>query len=66
MRRSTLGARRHASQGEDSPIEDHMRTSIILAATAVLLSAPAARGQDTSFAGVQKRGKQAMGVDQYT
>jgi len=43
-----------------------MRSSIMLAAIAVFLSAPAAHGQDTSYAALQKRGRQAMGVDQYT
>ncbi len=32
----------------------------------VVLAGGVAHAQDTTFAGVQRRGKQAMGVDQYT
>jgi hypothetical protein len=39
---------------------------LIVSAAAVLVLAGTAAAQDTSFAGVQRRGKQAMGVDQYT
>jgi hypothetical protein len=41
-----------------------MRSLIVSAA--VLLLAGTASAQDTSFAAVQRRGKEAMGVDQYT
>lgn len=38
----------------------------VLAATLTILSAGVACAQDTSFAAMQRRGKAAMGVDQYT
>jgi len=37
-----------------------------VAATVFVIHATPAAGQDTTFAGVQKRGSTAMGVDQYT
>jgi len=39
---------------------------LLMLATATLVIAGTASAQDTSFAAVQRRGKQAMGVDQYT
>lgn len=39
---------------------------LLIVSAAVLLLAGTASAQDTSFAGVQRRGKQAMGVDQTT
>ena len=42
------------------------RASARLAALAFLLHAAPAAAQDTTFAGVQSRGRAAMGVDQYT
>lgn len=43
-----------------------MRNRLVLVAGALLLHAAVAIAQDTSFARMQQRGKQAMGVDQYT
>lgn len=43
-----------------------MYRQIILAAAIALVGSHSASGQDTSFAAMQKRGQQAMGVDQYT
>jgi hypothetical protein len=44
-----------------------MRILIVLVVGAVTLcGAPSLRAQDTTFAGMQHRGKQAMGVDQNT
>jgi hypothetical protein len=43
-----------------------MRTPLIVFTTALVLTARPVRAQDTSFAGIQRRGQQAMGVDQYT
>lgn len=44
-----------------------MRTLVFaVAATAFVIHATPASAQDTTFAGVQKRGRTAMGVDQYT
>lgn len=43
-----------------------MRSVIILAMTAAMFAGASAQGQDSAFAAMQKRGKQAMGVDQYT
>jgi hypothetical protein len=37
-----------------------------VAGTALVIHATTASAQDTTFAGVQKRGRTAMGVDQYT
>jgi hypothetical protein len=47
---------------------DRMRTGAAsLCLTATLISAPACRdAEDRAFAGVQERGRVAMGVDQYT
>jgi hypothetical protein len=39
---------------------------LLIVSGAALLLAGTAAAQDTSFAGVQRRGKQAMGVDQYS
>jgi hypothetical protein len=41
-----------------------MRTAVMC--LLVVLVGGVAQAQDTTFAGVQRRGKQAMGVDQYT
>jgi hypothetical protein len=43
-----------------------MRALIMAAVSATLLATSAAEGQDSSFAALQKRGRTAMGVDQYT
>jgi hypothetical protein len=43
-----------------------MHKKIILAPAIALVISHSASGQDTSFAAMQKRGHQAMGVDQYT
>ncbi|HEY7395768.1 MAG TPA: hypothetical protein VH559_13030 [Gemmatimonadaceae bacterium] len=43
-----------------------MRTRILLVTTIVFVGSRSASGQDTSFAAMQQRGRQAMGVDQYT
>lgn len=45
-----------------------MRARMLFTASLVLIAAagPAARAQDSSFAAMQRRGKMAMGVDQYT
>jgi hypothetical protein len=39
---------------------------LLIASAAALLLAGTASAQDTSFAALQRRGKEAMGVDQYT
>jgi hypothetical protein len=41
-----------------------MRASLLAAAAALLVHAAPASAQDTAFAGVQRRGRAAMGVDQ--
>ena len=44
-----------------------MRTlALAVASAALLMHAAPAAGQDTTFAGMQTRGRAAMGVDQYT
>src|SRR5215510_12852007 len=43
-----------------------MRTRILLITAMVFFGSRSASGQDTSFAAMQQRGRQAMGVDQYT
>lgn len=45
-----------------------MRARMLFAASLVLIAVAgdASRAQDSSFAGMQRRGKVAMGVDQYT
>ena len=43
-----------------------MRKLLITAIGSLVLSAGTAACQDTSFAAMQRRGQQAMGVDQYT
>jgi hypothetical protein len=43
-----------------------MRSLILAATAALVVHSPPAWSQDTSFAGVQARGRAAMGVDQYT
>jgi hypothetical protein len=44
-----------------------MRSFVLaVAAAALVIHAAPAAGQDTAFAGVQTRGRAAMGVDQYT
>src|SRR4051812_49278676 len=48
------------------PLRFDMRTLTVFAATIALLAGRPALGQDSSFGAMQKRGKQAMGVDQYT
>jgi hypothetical protein len=42
-----------------------MRTFLVFVAAAIALSVTAG-AQDTAYAAMQRRGKQAMGVDQYT
>jgi hypothetical protein len=42
------------------------RTTITAAFVALVIHAAPASAQDTTFAGVQSRGRAAMGVDQYT
>src|SRR5262245_25810924 len=43
-----------------------MRTRILLVTAIVFLGSRSASGQDTPLAAMQQRGRQAMGVDQYT
>jgi hypothetical protein len=43
-----------------------MRRSIVLLVALLAAGTSAAVAQDTSYAGMQRRGQQAMGVDQYT
>jgi hypothetical protein len=43
-----------------------MRTLVLAVAATFVLHATPASAQDTTYAGVQKRGRTAMGVDQYT
>src|SRR4029079_5521816 len=52
--------------GASPSLRIEMRSMIVLVASAVLFAAQPAEGQDSSFAALQKRGKVAMGVDQYT
>ena len=43
-----------------------MRLPVIVLTAAILANTHPVQSQDTSFAAMQKRGKEAMGVDQYT
>ncbi len=43
-----------------------MRLAVVVLTAAILANTHPVQSQDTSFAAMQKRGREAMGVDQYT